>query len=199
MGKLIFRYGTMNSGKRTLLLQVAKNYEEKGKSVKIIKPIVNMPNEEVIFSRIGITRDIDYLVTKNDNLKSFLMNAYNEKISCILVDEAHFLNNEQVDELYLFSKKRDVTVICHGLRTDFKTNVFSGSLRLFEIADIIEEVPTICECGKKAKINARKINNEFVTTGEQIVIEGGGDTDYESLCGKCYLEKVLHMDLDEEE
>lgn len=199
MGKLYFRYGTMNSGKRTLLLQVAKNYEEKGKRVKIIKPIVNSYNEEVIVSRIGISREIDYLITKEDNLKSFLSNAYKENISCILVDEAHFLNHEQVDELYLFTKKFDIPVICYGLRTDFKTNVFSGSLRLFEIADYIEELSTICKCGRKAKINARKIGDEFVTTGEQIVIEGGGDTNYESLCGKCYLQEVLHIDLEKEE
>lgn len=113
--------------------------------------------------------------------------------------ESHFLNNEQVDELYLFTKKYDIPIICYGLRTDFKTNVFPGSLRLFELADVIEEVPTICKCGRKAKINARKINDEFVTTGEQIVIEGGSDANYESLCGKCYLEKVLHIDLNEEE
>lgn len=198
MGKLYFRYGTMNSGKRTMILQVAKNYEEKKMNVKIIKPKVDSSNENVIISRIGTMRDVDYLIEKDDNLKKFLKSSHEEKVSCILVDEAHFLNNEQVDELYLFTKKYDIPVICYGLRTDFKTNVFPGSLRLFELADKIEEIPTICECGRKAKINARIINGNFVTTGEQIVIEGGSDTNYESLCGKCYLEKVLHIDLKEE-
>ena len=195
MCKLYFRYGTMNSGKRTFMLQVAKNYEEKGMNVKIIKPLVDENIDKEVISRIGITREIDYLIKKDDNLKNFLISAWNSRVSCILVDEAHFLNNEQVDELYLFTKKYDIPVICYGLRTDFKTNMFSGSLRLFELADVIEEISTVCKCGKKAKINARKINGEFVTTGEQIVIEDGGDTNYESLCGKCYLESVLHIDL----
>lgn len=199
MSKLYFRYGAMNCGKTTLLLQVANNYEERGMKVYIIKPSIDTKAEDRISSRIGIERKVDYLVEEEDNLKKCLQDVYKSKASCILVDEAQFLNKEQVDELFLFTKKYDIPVICYGLRTDFKTNMFPGSIRLFELADEIEELHTICRCGKRAKFNARIVNNEFVTIGDQVAIDGKNTVTYESLCGKCYLEKVLHIDMRKED
>ncbi len=195
MSKLYFRYGAMNCGKTTLLLQVANNYEERGMKVVIIKPFIDTKGNDTIVSRIGLSRKVDYLIRDYDNIKSFLHNCYENDISCVLVDEAQFLNKEHVDELFLFTKKYNIPVICYGLRSDFKTEAFPGSLRLFEIADVIEELYTICRCGKRAKFNGRIVNGEFVSTGSQVAIDGVDKVQYESLCGKCYLEKVLKIDV----
>ena len=195
MSKLYFRYGAMNCGKTTLLLQVANNYEERGMKVVIIKPLIDSKGNDTIVSRIGLSRKVDYLIKNDDNIKSFLKNCFRSKVSCVLVDEAQFLNKEHVDELFLFTKKYNIPVICYGLRSDFKTEVFPGSLRLFEIADVIEELYTICRCGKRAKFNGRIVNGEFVSTGSQVAIDGVDEVQYESLCGKCYLEKVLKIDV----
>ena len=195
MSKLYFRYGAMNCGKTTLLLQVANNYEERGMNVVIVKPFVDKKGSDTIVSRIGLSRKVDYLIKDDDNIKSYLKSCYDNKASCVLVDEAQFLNKEHVDELFLFTKKYNVPVICYGLRSDFKTEVFPGSLRLFEIADVIEELYTICRCGKRAKFNGRIVNGEFVSTGSQVAIDGVDEVQYESLCGKCYLEKVLKIDV----
>lgn len=199
MSKLYFRYGAMNCGKTTLLMQVANNYEERGMKVKIIKPLIDTKGGTKIISRIGISRDVDYLIDKKDTLKEYLKNVSKEDVSCVLVDEAQFLNPEQVDGLYLFTKKYNIPVLCYGLRTDFKTNSFPGSIRLFELADVIEELYTICRCGKRAKINARMVDGEFVTSGSQVAIDDGKEVSYESLCGRCYLEKVLHINMKEED
>ena len=195
MSKLYFRYGAMNSGKSTLLLQVANNYEERGMKVVIVKPFVDKKGSDAIVSRIGLSRKVDYLIKDDDNIKSYLKSCYDNKASCVLVDEAQFLNKEHVDELFLFTKKYNIPVICYGLRSDFKTEAFPGSLRLFEIADVIEELYTICRCGKRAKFNGRIVNGEFVSTGSQVAIDGVDEVQYESLCGKCYLEKVLKIDV----
>lgn len=198
MSKLYFRYGAMNSGKSALLLQVLNNYEERGMKAVIIKPKIDTKANDSVSSRIGISRKVDYLVGENDNLKNYLKEVAKNNIACVLVDEAQFLNREQVDELYLLTKKYNIPVICYGLRNDFKTNAFPGSLRLFELADEIEELHTICRCGKRARFNARKVNGEFVTVGDQVAIDDGKEAFYESLCGKCYLEKVLHIDMEED-
>ncbi len=195
MSKLYFRYGAMNCGKTTLLLQVANNYEERGMKVVIAKPSIDKKGDETVESRIGLSRKVDYLIRDDDNIKSFLKDCFNNNISCVLIDEAQFLNKEHVDELFLFTKKYDIPVICYGLRSDFKTEIFPGSLRLFEIADVIEELHTICRCGKRAKFNGRIVNGEFVSTGNQVAIDGVDDVQYESLCGKCYLEKVLKINV----
>ena len=199
MSKLYFRYGAMNCGKTTLLLQVANNYEERGMKVVIIKPFVDMKGNDTIVSRIGLSRKVDYLIKDDDNIKSYLKSCYDNKASCVLVDEAQFLNKEHVDELFLFTKKYNIPVICYGLRSDFKTEGFPGSLRLFEIADVIEELYTICRCGKRAKFNGRIVNGEFVSTGSQVAIDGVDEVQYESLCGKCYLEKVLKINVNSED
>lgn len=187
MAKFHFRYGAMNAGKSTILLQTAYNYEEKGKRVVLLKPSIDTKGDRKIVSRIGLERKVDYLIGVNDSIISKLGNNI-RSIDCILVDEAQFLKREQVDELFYITKKYNIPVIAFGLRTDFKTNGFEGSIRLLELADELLEMPTICRCGKKARFNARKINNEFTFDGDSVVIDDKMAVSYESLCGECYLE-----------
>ena len=190
MSKLYFRYGAMNCGKTSALLQVAHNYEERDMKVLILKPGIDTKGGNKLVTRIGLKRKVDHIIKKDENLNKYL-NKIGDDIACILVDEAQFLNRDQVDELFMFSKLKDIPVICYGLRSDFKTIAFPGSLRLFEVADNLEELYTICRCGKKAKFNGRKVNGEFTSSGSQVAIDGENEVEYESLCGKCYLEKVL--------
>ncbi len=191
MSKLYFRYGAMNCGKTTMLLQVAHNYEERDMKVLILKPSIDTKGDKKLVSRIGIKKMVDHLIEHDENLKSYL-DKVSDEIVCILVDEAQFLTKDQVDELFMFTKLRNIPVICYGLRSDFKTMAFPGSIRLFELSDVLEELYTICRCGKRAKFNGRKINGEFTTSGSQVAIDGENNIEYESLCGKCYIEKVLN-------
>lgn len=195
MSKLYFRYGAMNSGKTTLLLQVAHNYEERGMKVVILKPAVDTKGNDQIVTRIGLTRTVDHMIAKDEKLSKYL-NTLEDDIVCILVDEAQFLNRDQVDELFMYAKLKNKPVICYGLRSDFKSMAFPGSLRLFEVADVMEELITICRCGKRAKFNGRIVNGEFTSRGEQVAIDGENEIEYESLCGKCYLNKVLGITLE---
>ena len=195
MSKLYFRYGAMNSGKTTLLLQVAHNYEERGVKVVILKPEIDTKGNNQIVTRIGLTRTVDHMITKDEKLSKYL-NTLEEEVVCILVDESQFLNRDQVDELFMYAKLKNKPVICYGLRSDFKSMAFPGSLRLFEVADVMEELITICRCGKRAKFNGRIVNGEFTSRGEQVAIDGENEIEYESLCGKCYLNKVLGITLE---
>lgn len=188
MAKFHFRYGAMNAGKSTILLQTAYNYEEKGKKVVILKPSVDTKGDEKIVSRIGLERKVDYLIGDNDSIISKLGDNISS-FSCILVDEAQFLKRKQVDELFYISKMMDIPVIAFGLRTDFKSNGFEGSIRLLELADALEEMPTICRCGRKARFNARKVDGKFTFDGDSIVIDDNSNVKYESLCGTCYIEE----------
>ena len=187
MSKLYFRYGAMNCGKTTNLLQVAHNYEERGMNVVLLKPAIDTKANSRVSSRIGVEREVDHLIMPDEKLKGYLM-LIKDKVSCVIVDEAQFLSEGQVDELFVFSKMTDIPVICYGLRADFRSELFPGSKKLFELADSIEELYTICRCGKKARFNARIVNGEFTLEGSQVAIDG--EVNYESLCGKCYLRKV---------
>lgn len=195
MSKLYFRYGAMNSGKTTLLLQVAHNYEERGMKVVILKPSIDTKGDDMLVTRIGLKRKADHLIDPDEKLSNYL-NTLDKDIVCILVDEAQFLTRDQVDELFMYAKLKNTPVICYGLRSDFKSMAFPGSLRLFEVADVLEELITICRCGKRAKFNGRKVNGEFTSSGDQVAIDGENEIEYESLCGKCYLEKVLNITLE---
>lgn len=188
MAKFHFRYGAMNAGKSTILLQTAYNYEEKGKKIVLLKPRVDTKGDEKIVSRIGLERKVDYLVSDDDSIISMLEDNI-ISIDCILVDEAQFLKRKQVDELFRITKKYNIPVIAFGLRTDFKTNGFEGTIRLLELADALEEMPTICRCGKKALFNARRINGKFTFDGDSVVIDNDSSVEYESLCGECYIEE----------
>ena len=192
MAKLHFRYSAMNAGKTTIMLQTAYNYEERNQKVLIIKPSIDTKGGRKVVSRIGLSRDVDYLISPDDSILDKIENCLNW-VNCILVDEAQFLRKSQVEELYYITKLYNIPVIAFGLRTDFRTNGFEGSIRLLELADALEEMPTICRCGKKARFNARKVNGEFTSDGDSVVIDGTQNVEYESLCGSCYIEKVLKL------
>lgn len=186
MAKLYFRYGAMNCGKSTHILQVAHNYEERGMKILLIKPAIDTKGDMSVVSRLGAMRKVDVLVPPQFSL----LNLSLDDISCVLVDEAQFLTPAQIDDLFEITKIYDVPVICYGLRTDFSMQGFPGAARLLEIADDIEEMKTICRCGKKATENMRLINGVATFLGEQVVIDNGQDNvTYESVCGKCY---ILH-------
>ncbi len=188
MAKFIFRYGAMNCGKTMHLLQTAHNYNENNLNVVVIKPAIDAKGGTSIVTRIGLKRKVDVLLKAKDDV----MNKVNlNNIACILVDEAQFLQPNQVEDLWKISKLKDIPVICYGLRTTFKSKFFVGSKPLMELADDLEELVTICSCGSKAKFQGRKVNGEFVTDGAEVAIDGFNNVTYEPLCGKCYIEKVM--------
>lgn len=188
MSKLYFRYGAMNSGKSTNLMQVAHNYEERGMRVLLIKPSTDKKGGDKLVSRLGVERKVDLLINDDQNVYEEVKNWQNNKykIDCILVDEVQFLKSHQIDELFEVAVCLDIPVICYGLRTDFKMQGFEGSTRLLLLAHSVEELKTICKCGRKAILNGRKINGKFVFEGEQVAIDNVDNVEYESLCGHCY-------------
>lgn len=188
MSKLYFRYGAMNSGKSTNLMQVAYNYEERGMKVKIFKPRIDVKGGNQLVSRLGVVRTADYSVAPEDQLYHITEKWIQDegRIHCILVDEAQFLKAYQIDELLKVAVVLKVPVICYGLRTDFMMNGFEGSERLLLLAHSIEELKTICKCGKKALLNGRKLNGEFIFEGEQVAIDEEDQVTYQSLCADCY-------------
>ncbi|MEJ3404878.1 thymidine kinase [Rathayibacter sp. YIM 133350] len=195
MAKLYFRYGAMNSGKSTALLQAAYNYEERGHNVLLAKPAIDTKGDLGILSRLGVTRDVDFvLAPTTDAYRAFqqhratVIETTNRDVSCLLIDEAQFLSSDQVDDLLRIAILENVPVLAYGIRTDFLTNAFPGSRRLLEIAHSLEELKTICRCGRKAIFNGRKIGDRFVFDGAQVAIDGVEVT-YESLCAACYLQE----------
>lgn len=188
MSKLYFRYGAMNSGKSTHLMQVAHNYEERGMKVILIKPSTDKKGGDKLVSRLGVERKVDLLIDNEKNVFDEVKRWSEEKfnVDCILVDEVQFLKSYQIDQLFEISVVLDIPVICYGLRTDFKMQGFEGSTRLLLLAHSIEEMKTICKCGRKAMLNGRKVNDRFVFEGEQIAIDHIDNVEYESLCGHCY-------------
>jgi thymidine kinase len=187
MAKLYFRYGAMNCGKSTALIQVDYNYRERGMATLIIKPLTDTKGEDAIVSRLNLSRSVDVLARPADNLFA-IVRAYKDSqpLDCVLVDEAQFLTTAQVDQLFRVAVRANIPVICYGLRTDFKMDGFEGSQRLLLLAHSIEELKTICKCGRKAMVNGRKVGGRFVFEGQQVAIDGDGDVEYESLCPYCY-------------
>lgn len=191
IGKLYFRYGTMGSAKTALLLTTAYNFEERGMSYVCFKPSLDTRDQKnVIRSRIGIERECSWIY-RDTNLYLYVKELIENKKphpEWILIDEAQFLTKEQVDQCADVVDDFGVNVICFGLRTDFRTKLFEGSKRLFEIADTIEEVKSTCSCGRKTIVNAR-INGkgEIITEGE--VVEIGGNERYMAVCRKCWHNK----------
>lgn len=188
MAKLYFRYGAMNSGKSTAVLQVAHNYEERGMNVVIIKSAIDSKGDDKIVSRLGKDRTVHLLAPPNLNFEETIKKL-SPKPDCILIDEAQFLTKPQVDQLFNVAVSQGIPVICYGLRTDFRRKAFPGSLRLFELAHSLEELKTICRCGKKAMFNGRKQAGKFIFSGSQVAIDGKGKVTYEALCGNCYNEE----------
>lgn len=187
MAKLYFRYGAMNSGKSTVLLQTAFNYEERGHRVLLAKPVIDTKGAGSIASRLGMDRPVDFLIgSDSDPRAQFHALLEDAPASCLLVDEAQFLSAAQVDALFRIAVLDGIPVLCYGIRTDFQTVAFPGSRRLLEIAHSIEELKTICRCGRKAIMNGRVVDGKFTFDGDQVAIDGE-DVAYESLCGQCYL------------
>ncbi len=196
MSKLYFRYGAMNSGKSTALLQAAFNYEERGQRVLLAKPAIDSKGDNLIVSRLGATRAADFTIAPEEDVlsrfmreRALVIRESERDVSCFLVDEAQFLSESQVDDLLRIAIEEDVPVLAYGIRTDFQTVAFPGSRRLLEIAHSLEELKTICRCGRKAMFNARKVDGVFVFDGDQVAIDGAREVSYEALCGACYLEE----------
>jgi thymidine kinase len=211
VAKLYFRYGAMNSGKSTALLQVAYNYEERGQHVLLAKPEIDTKGASQIESRLGMTREVDFLIPADGDARALfrderermqqrsaegLIPADPVDVACLLVDEAQFLTAEQVDDLFRVAVEDGIPVMAYGIRNDFLTHAFPGSARLLAVAHSLEEMKTICRCGRKAVFNGRVVGGRFVFDGDQVAIDeaaGGGATadvvTYESLCGRCYLEE----------
>jgi thymidine kinase len=191
VAKLYFRYGAMNSGKSTALLQAAYNYEERGQQVLLAKPEIDTKGADQIESRLGVSRSVDVLIAPGDDARAVFQDAAGERpIACLLVDEAQFLTPAQVDDLLRIAVLDDIPVLAYGIRTDFRTEAFPGSARLLELAHSLEELKTICRCGRKAIFNARLVDGAFVFDGDQVAIdeEGvAGVVTYESMCAVCYL------------
>ena len=195
MAKLYFRYGAMNSGKSTALLQAAYNYEERGQRVLLAKPVIDTKGDRMIVSRLGVSREVDLVIRPTTDVVNLVdVEAQRIKreegatISCLLVDESQFLSPRQVDDLLILALRRGIPVLAYGIRTDFQTVAFPGSRRLLEVAHSLEELKTICRCGRKAIFNGRTLNGTFVFDGAQVAIDGDQVT-YESLCGECYLDE----------
>lgn len=188
MAKLYFRYGAMGCGKTMQLLQVAFNYEERGHKVCVIKPATDTKNGTRLLTRIGPERETDFCFSRNTDLFKKISQKY-KNVHCILVDESQFLTPEQVDQLVLVTIKLNIPVIAYGLRLNFrqKSDGFEGSTRLLQVAEDIEEIKTICECGRKATRNTRFLNGKLVIDGPDILIDDGtSEIEYRALCAACY-------------
>lgn len=188
MAQLYFRYGAMGCGKTMQLLQVAFNYEERGQKVCVIKPRTDTKNGDKLLTRIGPERETEFTFSRRDNIFNKIKKSYSD-VDCILVDEAQFLTPAQADQLMQIVVELNIPVICYGLRLNFRQEDkgFEGSTRLLQIAHKLEEIKTICCCGRKATLNARFLNNQLVTEGPDILIDDGkSKIEYRALCNNCY-------------
>lgn len=192
MAKLYFKFGAMKCGKTRDLIKTWYNYTEKGMNPIILKPGDDKKAGENIQTRANEEMKADFVVSKDINIYD-LISYYiiDNNLDCILVDEAQFLTEKQVDELSYVVEKFCIPVLCYGLRADAFTKLFTGSKRLFEVADVLEELKAVCKCGEKATHNIRFDRNGDtmelipVFSGPQIAIDGI-DSEYDSVCGPCY-------------
>ena len=188
MAKLYFRYGAMNSGKSTALLQAAYNYEERDQRVLLAKPAIDSRGDNAIVSRLGASRAVDFTIAPDEDIlalfmrqRAALIRATDRDVSCFLVDEAQFLSEGQVDDLLRIAIEEDVPVLAYGIRTDFVGNLFEGSQHLLAWADTISEIKTICHCGRKATMHLR-VGPDGRALHEGAQIEIGGNERYLSVC-----------------
>lgn len=189
MSKLYFRYGVMGSSKTAEALMCRFNYIQKGFNVLLLKPSIDNRFESEtpqIISRIGIKADCIKFDKNQDIIKLFQDQNNINKIDVIIVDEAQFATIKQIEQLRRISY--NIPVLCYGLLTNFKTELFEGSKRLIEIADSLKEIKSICKCGRKASVNARFIDGKITNQGEEILI--GAEESYESMCYLCYRKKL---------
>ena len=186
MAKMYFKYGAMGSSKTAQALITKYNYEENDMSVWLIKPSADTRDGATILrSRIGLEAECEVIAPEVDIYARFLGSQV-RRCHVIIVDECQFLTPRQIEQLRAIVDEHNIPVLCFGLRTDFQTRLFPGSLRLMELADCIEEIKTMCDCGAKATVNAR-IDGEghIVTQGAQVVL--GGNDSYIAMCHKCYV------------
>lgn len=187
MAKLYFRYGAVGSAKTLNLLAVAHNYRQQGKDILLIKPALDDRfGKKEIKSRAGLEKSADILVDDKTDLAHYNY----EGIDCILVDEAQFLESRFIDQLREISLEKNIPVICYGLRTNYRRELFQGSKRLMELADTIEELKTTCAfCNKKAIYNIKHINGVATVSGPEIDL--GAEEKYFPACASCYAEQTL--------
>jgi thymidine kinase len=185
MAKLYFRYGAMNCGKTTALLQTAHNYSESGQRAIIMKPAVDTKMKSCVTSRLGISREVDLLVGEDNDLYEYFKKKGSE-LDCILVDEVQFLTVAQIEQLYRIAVVLNIPVICYGLRADFRMDGFPASSRLLELAHSITEMKNVCSCGKKATCNLRLVNGIPVFKGNQVEIDDSDFISYKAVCSECY-------------
>lgn len=189
MAKLYFKYGAMGSSKTAQALITKYNYEENDLSVWLLKPSADTRDgQNILRSRIGLEAEVE-IVPPQANLEELFLKERVGSCDVIIVDECQFLTMEQIDQLRTIVDEYGIPVMCFGLRTDFRTKLFPGSLRLMEVADTIQEIKTICDCGAKATVNARiDASGHIITEGAQVVL-GGNDT-YIAMCHKCYIRGI---------
>ena len=193
MAQLFFRYSTMNAGKSIELIKVAYNYEERGKEVLVLTSgLDDRFGTGVVRSRIGLSRPAIPVYDDTNILEIFMEVSQEKEIACVLIDEAQFLKRHHVEELVEIVDSFECPVMCYGLKNDFRNELFEGSYYLLVYADKIEEIKTICWCGRKATMVARIVDGKFVKTGEQIEI--GGNEKYVSLCRKHYNDGRINGD-----
>ncbi len=188
MAKLYFKYGAMGSSKTAQALITKYNYEENDLNVWLMKPSADTRDGAgIIRSRIGLQAQCQVVTADCDVYDLF---AQTRKGNChvIIVDECQFMTPAQIDQLRAIVNDHGIPVLCFGLRTDFQTKLFPGSLRLMELADCIEEIKTMCDCGAKATVNARISDGYIVTEGAQVVL--GGNDSYIAMCHKCYVNSI---------
>ena len=189
MAKLYFKYGAMGSSKTAQALITKYNYEENDMSVWLIKPSADIRDGAgILRSRIGLQANCEIMTPDTDVHKLFSLTRKN-KCDVVIVDECQFMTPTQIEQLRAIVDDYNVPVICFGLRTDFQTKLFPGSMRLMELADKIQEIKTICDCGTKATVNARiDCNGHIVTEGAQVVL--GGNDSYIAMCHRCYIRGI---------
>ncbi len=190
MAKVYFRYAAMNAGKSTQILQVRHNYHERHQTTLLLKPSVdNREGSDIVRARVGLEATVDALVGPDTDLKALVEAreaAGSVRPDCILVDEAQFLEPAQVLQLCDIADFQNIPVMCFGLRSDFRGQLFPGSATLMALADNIEELKTICWCGRKATVNARLVDGHITLDGPQVLI--GGNETYISLCRRHWRE-----------
>ena len=182
MAQLYFKYGAMGSSKTANALMARFNYEERGQETLLVKPRLDTRDgDHMVYSRIGLKHPCIYF----DEMRA-MADADLQRYACIIIDEAQFLTKDEVYYLVHLVDDCGIPVICYGLRSDFSLKGFPGSTRLLELAHTIEEMKTICTCGRKATCNCRKVNGRFVFEGEQVAIDLENDVQYVSMCPQCY-------------
>lgn len=194
MAKLIFFYGAMKGGKSSILIPTFYNLEENNNHVLVVKPKIDSKGDDYIVARSGASLKVSMLIDNGDSFFTDHNLSLLFKADCILIDEVQFLTEKQIDELWLITKKLNIQVIGFGLKTNFQSKLFDGSKRLLELADDIYEMPIIplCGCGEKARFNARMIDGKYTLDGDECIIDGSEqEISYVSLCGNCYLNKVM--------